>query len=83
MTDKLTGQMRRGRKPGPMCRIDPLALTVAMHVVGMSAAELADATGLSDQTIKRLLTGGTTTARSIAEALAAALECEVSRLVIV
>lgn len=73
---------RRGRKPGPMCRIDPLGLATAMHVVGMNAAELADATGLSDQTIKRLLTGGTTTSRSIADALAAALEISVYRLVI-
>lgn len=73
---------KRGRKPGPTCRIDPVGLTQAMHIVGMDRAALAAATGLSEQTIKRLLAGGTTTARSIAEAVATALEVEVAYLVI-
>lgn len=73
---------KRGRKPGPTCRIDPVGLTLAMHIVGMDRAGLATATGLSKQTIGRLLAGGTTTARLIAEALATALEVDVERLVI-
>lgn len=77
-----TSTPKRGRKPGPTCRIDPTGLSLAMHIVGMTAPELATATSLSEQTVKRLLAGGTTTARSIAEALAAALEIDVERLVI-
>lgn len=75
-------QRTRGRRPGPTCRIDPPSLLMAMVAMNMDADELARAAGITLPTVRRLIAGGSTTARSIAEALATALDVEVDKLVI-
>ncbi|CAB4168372.1 HTH_XRE domain containing protein [uncultured Caudovirales phage] len=73
--------MKRGRKPGPMCRINPDRLGMMMRGRKMTPHGLAIAADISPNTVTRLLAGGTTTALSVAEALATVLEVDVSVLV--
>lgn len=72
---------RRGRKAGPTCRIDSVALLREMVAHNMTGAELAKAAGITPATVARLLAGGTSTALVIAEALASVLDVEVEQLV--
>jgi hypothetical protein len=80
MTDDPT-PMKRGRKHGPICRINPDRLYMMMRGRKLTPNGLATAAGVSPATVGRLLAGGTVTALSIAEALAVALEVDVSVLV--
>ena len=75
--------IKRGRKHGPMCRINPDRLGMMMRGRKLTPNGLATAAGVSPATVARLLAGGTTTALSVAEALAVALEVDVSVLVTV
>lgn len=64
-----------------MCRINPDRLGMMMRGRKMTPNGLAIASGVSPNTVTRLLAGGTLTALSVAEALAVALEVDVSVLV--